>query len=322
MIPLDLTRPLAVFDLETTSLDVQDSRIIEIGLMVVYPEKSCSKCLGAGGHNHKLIPGTNISEGDACLHCSATGREPTLEWRTLANPGIPIPAASTEIHGITDAMVQGCQTCGQPKEKHLDSDGTIILGQFEGPCLVFKPWPTFRQLAQRLAKFLYSVDFAGKNTRFDLRVLQAEMDRARQPWSYEGAAIVDADMLERLMEPRDLSSLYKRRCGKEPVDAHSALADVRMSAEVIAAQLALWSELPRDLKALHELQWKDWIDDDGMFKFDKGGRAVVWFGKHRGKLVSEVPGDYWDYVLKQGFGASVKRVASEAKLGRYPERKS
>jgi DNA polymerase III epsilon subunit-like protein len=330
-----ITRPLTTLDTETTSLDVQDARIIEIGMMVEYPEKSYADCDGKG--TVLDAPGNVLDGGmyeETCPDCRGTGRTPALEWRTLVNPGIPIPAASTEVHHITDAMVQGCQICQRLKAEHEALDAgpqpESLLTVNDGPPIEvhglaidhsFKPWPSFRQLATRLAKFLTNVDFAGKNTRFDLRVLQAEMDRARQPWSYDDALIIDADMLERIMEPRDLSSLYRRRCGKEPEGAHSALADVRMTAEVIEAQLALWPALPRDVRELHDLQWGDWCDSEGCFRFDKKGRVIVWFGKHRGKGINEVPTSYFDWLISGSFPASVKELARKAKLGQFPEKK-
>src|SRR6188768_488406 len=39
---LSLSRPLCILDLETTGLDTEVARIIEIGLMVIYPEGSCA----------------------------------------------------------------------------------------------------------------------------------------------------------------------------------------------------------------------------------------------------------------------------------------
>ena len=77
MIPLTLTRPLVVLDCETTGLDAQEARIIEIGMVVLYPEGSCH-C------NADMSQAT-------CKDCGGTGRTPTLEWRTLVNPLVPIP---------------------------------------------------------------------------------------------------------------------------------------------------------------------------------------------------------------------------------------
>lgn len=63
---LHLTRPLALFDIETTGLNVSSDRILEISILKIHLD---------GGEEQKT-------------------------WRV--NPGIPIPAQSTSFHGITD----------------------------------------------------------------------------------------------------------------------------------------------------------------------------------------------------------------------------
>lgn len=315
MIPLILSRPLVTLDLETTGLDAEEARIVEIGMMVQYPEKSCSSCLGTG-----LKDDAKLGDADVCCtRCKGMEREPTLEWRTIVNPLVPIPVLASEVTGITDAHVQACRDCLQSRSAHLTPTS---LGSGGDPCQAFKPWPTFAQLAGRLARFLASVDYAGKHVRYDLRVLSAEMRRHDVAWSYEGAAIIDADAIERVKEPRDLSSLYRRRCGKEPQNAHQALADVKMTAELIAAQLTLWPDLPQTPWELHALLWGDWIDSEGKFRFDALGRPIVRFGKHEGKEMKDVPRSYWDFVLspKEKFSEEIKQLAREAKLGKFPTR--
>lgn len=68
---LDLRRPLVVIDLESTGVDVQNDRIIEIGLVSLHPD-------GAA-----------------------------VSFSSLVNPGVPLPDAVTEITGITEEMLAG-----------------------------------------------------------------------------------------------------------------------------------------------------------------------------------------------------------------------
>ncbi len=68
-LPLDLDRPIAFVDLETTGLRVTEDRIVEIAVL-------------------RVSPGGDVSE----------------KVRRF-NPGIPIPPEATEIHGITDEDV-------------------------------------------------------------------------------------------------------------------------------------------------------------------------------------------------------------------------
>ncbi|MEA1885766.1 MAG: 3'-5' exonuclease [Bacteroidota bacterium] len=69
---LNLRRPLAFFDLETTGVNVARDRIIEISVVKIHPD----------------------------------GRE---EWYTKRlNPGMPISPQASAIHGITDEDVKDC----------------------------------------------------------------------------------------------------------------------------------------------------------------------------------------------------------------------
>ena len=68
--PLHLKAPLAIFDLETTGVNVSSDRIIEIAII-------------------KMLPG---------------GGEEKLDMRL--NPEMPIPADSSMVHGIYDKDVK------------------------------------------------------------------------------------------------------------------------------------------------------------------------------------------------------------------------
>src|ERR1017187_10447796 len=212
---LNLTRPLIVLDTETTGLDTATARIVEIGFQI-YDSAGLIKT-----------------------------------WRSLVDPGVPIPAAVTKIHGITDAMIKSCRVCMTPRDEH---DERRIRKEIDDHD--YQPQYTFNQLAPNLAKGFTNCDFGEKNVRYDLRILMAEFARAGVPWSYIGARIVDADRLEALGEPRTLSHLYAKHvkqpctecrlsaqagcqiCGGTGLipakleGAHGVLADVGGTAEV------------------------------------------------------------------------------------------
>src|SRR5271167_4965556 len=139
---LELIHPLAFFDLETTGTDIATDRIVEIAVI-------------------KLLP---------------DGTEET--FHTLVNPGVPIPASASEVHGICDRDVQGK--------------------------------PTFGQIAERLEQFLNGCDLAGFNmVRFDFPLLKAEFRRAGLAWSEENHKLVDAHIVYQEKERRDLTSAVK-----------------------------------------------------------------------------------------------------------------
>lgn len=80
---LSLTRPLILFDLETTSPEPTTARIVSLAMRVHRPDKSVQT------------------------------------YATLINPGIRIPKDASDVHGITDeTIVTGCARCWQVQETH------------------------------------------------------------------------------------------------------------------------------------------------------------------------------------------------------------
>ena len=90
---LKLDRPLAFFDLETTGINTQSDRIIEIAVV---------KCLPKG-----IV----------------------REFQYRINPEIPIPPSATAVHGITDADVALAPTFAQIAARLLQFlDGCDLSG--------------------------------------------------------------------------------------------------------------------------------------------------------------------------------------------------
>lgn len=227
------------------------------------------------------------------------------EWRTFVNPRVPIPPATVEVHKIDAHFIHNaCRHCQKLHEGNEDHERA--------------PLPTFDQLAASLAKGFTDCDFGGQNVRYDLRLMAKEMERYGVRWSYAEARIVDSYAIEAALYKRDLSTLHEKYVGHPHDGAHGALSDVRASATVIMKQLQGHEGLPRDLDALHALLWPGWLTADGSFKMS-GGVPIICFGKHKGKAMQNVPRDYWDWILKSGFPADVRRLASQAKLGEFPK---
>lgn len=242
-------------------------------------------------------------------------------YRTLIRPGVPL-GPSVAVHGISEQDLAACRHCARPPEVHTE----VHPLDEKAVCDGFAPYFRFIDIARNLARGYSDCDFAGKNVRFDLRVLAAEMRRAGVIWSYAGARVLDADRLEGLLEPRDLSSLYRRRLGREPEGAHRADNDVRMTVEILRDQIEKRGEaFPLDLAGIHQLSWPGWIDSEGRLRRDKDGVVTITFGKHRGTDVRKVPRDYWQWcagLVRRGappdFGAEFAAIAKEMALGRFP----
>ena len=172
-----LERPLVVFDLETTGKRVQTDRIVEISLLKLLPD------------------GTN-----------------QIKTRRL-NPGIPIPAEATAIHGITDADVANENS--------------------------------FRQIARSLVAYLEGCDLCGYNIWiFDLRMLVNEFKRAEVPFSVAGRHIIDPCRIFHKREPRDLRTALRFYCRMEHEGAHGAAADVLTALLVLDSQVERYEDLP------------------------------------------------------------------------------
>ncbi len=123
---LKLTRPLVIIDTETTGVDTTNDRIVELAFQAYYP-----------------VPEPADFEEAARIgdQASMKGTYAKVKaYRTLINPGVPIPVETTEVHGITDEHVRQCKTCN----KNHNDDHAII------ECDLYRPWPTFKQLAPNL----------------------------------------------------------------------------------------------------------------------------------------------------------------------------
>jgi DNA polymerase-3 subunit epsilon len=254
---LKLQRPLVFLDLESTGTSVSSDRIVEIALLRLHPD----------------------------------GREQFLCRRV--NPGMPIPAEATAIHGISDADV--------------------------------RTEPPFASYAKSLLEFLGSCDFAGfAIARFDLPLLQAEFARAGLEFGWRDCAVIDAMGIFHAKEPRDLTAAARFYCGRDLCGAHSAEEDLRATVAVLRAQLERYEDLPDCVGELNEFcnpRNPNWVDDGGKFIW-VNGVATVGFGKYKGtplqRLAGEDP-DYLEWILKQDFSPEVMQIVRDSLSGRFPQ---
>jgi DNA polymerase-3 subunit epsilon len=172
----------------------------------------------------------------------------------LIDPGRPIPAAATAVHGLADRDVAGR--------------------------------PAFAAIATGLLSFLDGADLVGFNLPFDLLVLAAELARAGLAFDLAGRAVLDALAVYRRKEARDLAAAVRFYLGREHPGAHRAAADAAAALEVLDAQLAKYWDLPARPEDLH--RWLVDVDVAGRFRRGAGGRPMFAFGKHRGRPLADV----------------------------------
>lgn len=236
-LPISLARPVAFLDLETTGLNRAKDRIVELALLILYPD----------------------------------GR--VVDRVRRFNPEIPIPPEASAVHGIGDADVAD-----------------------EAP---------FHRRARSLAGLLDGCDLAGFNIRgFDLHILLEEFRRAEVPFDVKDRRLIDAQLIFHREEPRDLTAAARFYLDEDHDDgAHTAQGDVRMTARVLAAQLARYPNLPDDIDGLHAYcdefrpfltEFQKWFSGNDLESY------VFARGKHRGTRLAEVAAkspDYLDWML-------------------------
>lgn len=248
---MELKRPLASLDLETTGTDPATSRIVEVGVVKRYPD----------------------------------GRDETFWW--LVNPEVTIPAEATRAHGYTDAAVADA--------------------------------PPFSGVADDIAATLTGCDLVGFNLRaFDLPLLRAEFARCGVAWPCDDANVIDAFVIYREHERRDLPAAVRHYLGREHVGAHGAVADARATLDVAFAQVARYPDLAGlDVAALDAAsggRQPTWATTDGKVRWGADGHAVWGFGKLAGKPVASDRG-FAAWVMRNDFAADVKALVRRVLAG-------
>lgn len=170
-IPLE-ELPFVVADTETTGLDFATARIVSLGAVC--------------GHGTRLFRSRMLDD--------------------LVDPDVPIPPASTAVHGITDAMVTDARDFPEV-------------------------WADFRRLLRNRV-------VVGHNVPFDLTILREECRRHRQPWF--DLIFVDtmrlASLLNPLLDRWDLETLAAHY-QTDIHGRHTALGDALVTAEIFTRML-------------------------------------------------------------------------------------
>jgi DNA polymerase-3 subunit epsilon len=244
---LQLIRPLAVIDIEATGTNLSTDRIIEIAIVKIMPD------------GRKMVK------------------------RKLVNPEMPIPAAVTEIHGITDEMV--------------------------------KDAPVFRQVANEIRQFIDVADLAGYNSnRFDIPMLVEEFLRISLDFDMKNRKLLDVQKIFHQMEQRTLSAAYKFYCNGVLDNAHSAEADACATWEVLQSQIERYPQLGLTVDSILKCIGEENHVDFARRMVMENGREVFNFGKHKGRAVTDVlkaEPQYYDWMMKGDFPLHTKRKLTE-----------
>lgn len=283
----NLTRPLIIFDLETTGLDLSKDSIIQISY------------IKAG------LDGSEVSRN------------------IFINPGRPIPALIQELTSITDEMVKSA--------------------------------PKFKDIAKELEREFAGCDFAGYNSnKFDIPMLAEEFLRSGIDFDFSKVRLIDASVIFRKMERRNLAAAYKFYCGRKLEDdfqAHLADQDTMATWKVLQAELDMYApekqeeedrKLENDMDVIAEfckpdspnvdfagrIAWGTVKGPDGKPLLNPDGSErqveVFNFGKYKDIPVAEVlrrdPG-YYSWILSNDFTLNTKQILTRIRLREFNNRR-
>jgi DNA polymerase-3 subunit epsilon len=234
---MNLTRPLLFLDTETTGVDPCVDRIVSLGVSVLHPD----------------------------------GRVHPKGWEAKFNPGVPIPAAATAVHGITDADVADCK-----------------------PFLAYAP---------TLHARLQGKDLAGYNLRrLDLPILDEEFRRCGFALDLKGVRVVDVQAIYFKANPRSLGDAVKQYCGRDHTQAHGAGADADATLDVWLEQLVAHQEIPDDFDAMAKYATmgdQEPADIASRLYRNAEGALCYGFGKNKDRRVIDEVG-YARWMLEKG----------------------
>jgi DNA polymerase-3 subunit epsilon len=256
---IQLSKPLVFIDLETTGINVAQDRIVEIAIIKAHPTEEIKK------------------------------------MRKLVNPGMPIPAQASAVHGITNEMVANA--------------------------------PTFKEVANEIKQFIAGCDVGGYNSnRFDIPLLVEEFLRIGLEVDFDNVEMLDVQKIFHLMEPRNLSAAYKFYCDKDLENAHSAEADIAATWEILQAQVIRYADKnigTTVAQILDKIGREKLVDYARRFVYDEKDRIVFNFGKHKGKPVEQVLNEepqYYDWMQRADFEEHTKlklrQIFNKMKFGK------
>ena len=248
---LKLKNPLVFFDLETTGTNIVSDRIVEISYLKISPN----------------------------------GMEESKTMRI--NPGCPIPAESSAIHGIYDEDVANSAV--------------------------------FKAVAKMIAKDIESCDLACYNSnRFDIPLLAEEFLRADVDIDLMKRKFVDVQVVFHKMEQRTLSAAYQFYCAKNLEDAHTAEADTKATYEVLKAQLDRYPDLQNDVEFLSKFtSFNRNVDFAGRIVYNDKDEEIINFGKYKGQKVEDILRNdmgYYGWMMQGDFPLYTKKVLTTIKL--------
>lgn len=214
----------------------------------------------------------------------------------LVNPEMQIPEDTTKVNGITNEMLAGK--------------------------------PTFKEIGEKILKFVEGCDFAGFNVGFDLRFLIEECNRCGFDFTMVNKKIVDMQEIYCSMEPRDFKAALYNYSG-EHVNNKTILSSEEVNEKGITllnnmllkyvgseyeAKDGQITKIDNNIDTLNSLFNKNSgsLDSAGFIVLNASGRPVFSRGKNEGALVSDTllaDKSYYEFLtIKSDMPADTKSV--------------
>lgn len=279
---LNLTKPLVVFDLEATGLDLVNDRIIQISYVKVSPGDK------EGEEERKSI---------------------------FVNPGKPIPAFVQQLTGITDDMVKDAPTFKQLAKQLADSFiGCDFAGfnsdRFDVP-----------MLAEEFLRAGIDFDFSKCRLIDAQNIFHKREPRnlAAAYRFYTGHKMEDDFRAHRA--DQDAEATYRVLMGEldkyDPTTVEEPSQALPNDMNVLAEE----SRMNNNVDFAGRIVWEDVKDKNGKALTDKDGKPlrheVFNFGKYKGYVVTDVlhrdPG-YYSWMLNADFTLNTKQVLTRIRL--------
>ena len=279
---LNLTKPLVVFDLEATGLDLVNDRIIQISYVKVSPGDK------EGEEERKSI---------------------------FVNPSKPIPAFVQQLTGITDDMVKDAPTFKQLAKQLADSFiGCDFAGfnsdRFDVP-----------MLAEEFLRAGIDFDFSKCRLIDAQNIFHKREPRnlAAAYRFYTGHKMEDDFRAHRA--DQDAEATYRVLMGEldkyDPTTVEEPSQALPNDMNVLAEE----SRMNNNVDFAGRIVWEDVKDKNGKALTDKDGKPlrheVFNFGKYKGHVVTDVlhrdPG-YYSWMLNADFTLNTKQVLTRIRL--------
>lgn len=279
---LQLTKPLVVFDLETTGLDLVNDRIIQISYIKVSP---------------------NDAEGEE------------QRKSLFVNPGISIPLVVQELTGITDEMVKDAPTFKQLAKSLADTfTGCDFAGynsnRFDVP-----------MLAEEFLRAGIDFDFS-KSRLIDAQSIFYKREPRTLAAAYKfytGRKMEEDFRAHRADE--DTEATYRVLQGQLDKYNPETVEEAELALPNDMDVLNEVSKMNDYVDFAGRMIWEDMTGPDGKPLLDANGKPrrheVFNFGKYKGWAVTDVlhrDSGYYSWMLSSDFTLNTKQVLTRIQL--------